>query len=197
MDETAALALFILLPCVAAGSLLLFARHRRRQKGPVKWPELLAGNALVLAFLVTLLLLAGELYFRFVFDSTDSFFFTKASERWQQRHWHENALGVRDDLIYSFPLPAGRRRISFVGDSFTAGHGINDVNDRFVNILRRTHPDWEVHMLAGTGWDTGEELATLSKGLRRGYQLDQVVLSVLFERRVGHHSGLGRSGRSL
>jgi hypothetical protein len=175
-DETAALALFILLPCVAACALLFFARHRRRQKGPATWPELLAGNALALAFLASILLLGGELYFRFVFDSTDSFFFTKVSERWLQRHWHDNVLGVRDDVNYSFPLPAGRRRISFVGDSFTAGHGINHVDDRFVNILRRTHPDWEVHMLAQTGYDTGDELENLSKGLRHGYQLDQVVL---------------------
>jgi hypothetical protein len=176
MDEAAALALLILLPCLAVCALLLFARYRLRRKRAATWPELLAGNALVLGFLLSLLLLGGELYFRFVFDSTDSLSLTKVGQRWFERHWHENALRVRDDVNYSLPRSAGRRRISFVGDSFTAGHGINDVNDRFVNILRRAHPEWEIHMLAQTGADTALELENLGKGLRRGYELDEVVL---------------------
>src|SRR5205807_6672825 len=70
----------------------------------------------------------------------------------------------------------GRRRLTFVGDSFTAGHGIKRVEDRFANRLRALHPDWEVHVLANVGLDTQGEINLLNKVFYRRYQLDEVVL---------------------
>src|SRR6185295_7671921 len=35
---------------------------------------------------------------------------------------------------------------------------------------------WEVHLLAGLGYDTGDELKVLNDGIRGGYSFDQVVL---------------------
>jgi lysophospholipase L1-like esterase len=134
------------------------------------------GNALVLLCLATPVLLAGETYFRFFCDTTDSLAYTRISERWVQRHWRVNCAGCRDNVEYSPALAPGRRRISFVGDSFTAGHGIKDVEDRFPNRLRRAHPDWEIHVLAAVGLDTGGELALMKKAFAKGYQVDQVVL---------------------
>jgi lysophospholipase L1-like esterase len=137
---------------------------------------LLVGNALVLLCLMTSILLAGETYFRFFCDTTDSLAFTRISERWVQRHWRVNSAGCRDNVEYSPALAPGKHRITFVGDSFTAGHGIKDVEDRFPNWLRRAHPDWEVHVLATVGLDTGPELTLMRKVFARGYQVDQVVL---------------------
>jgi lysophospholipase L1-like esterase len=87
-----------------------------------------------------------------------------------------NRAGCRDDVQYSPALTPGKRRISFLGDSFTAGHGIKDVQDRFPNRLRRAHPEWEIHVLARIGLDTGGELTYMRKAFARGYQTELVVL---------------------
>jgi hypothetical protein len=50
------------------------------------------------------------------------------------------------------------------------------MENRFVNLIRRKHPDWEVHLLALPGLDTQEELDFLSGSVKNGYQLDEVVL---------------------
>src|SRR5262249_33528798 len=84
--------------------------------------------------------------------------------------------GCRDDVEYLPTLQPGRRRVTFLGDSFTAGHGIKDVADRFPNRLRKTHPGWDVQVLANVGLDPGGELALLKKAFARGYQVNDVVL---------------------
>ncbi|TAK94494.1 MAG: hypothetical protein EPO07_16615 [Verrucomicrobia bacterium] len=66
--------------------------------------------------------------------------------------------------------------MTFVGDSFTTGHGIADMEDRFANRLRRAHPEWEVHLIAQNGLDTGEEIAAIRQGAANGYEFDLVVL---------------------
>lgn len=176
MQENLVLALFGLLPCLGVVALRFFALRRRKTKGAPSWGQLLVGNGLVLVFLLSLVPLGGELYFRYVFDSTDALDCTKVSKRWFARYWRENALHLRDEVPYSLTCAPGKRRVSFVGDSFTAGHGIKQVEQRFVNLLRQAHPEWEVHMLAQLGADTGGEIQYLQEGIRHGYQLDQVVL---------------------
>ena len=175
-EENLAFGLFLAAPVVSFGLLMLFIRRVRRSNVPTGWGRLVVGNALVLLCLVTPILLAGEIYFRFFCDTTDSLAYTRISERWVQRHWRVNSAGCRDDVEYSPALTPGKRRISFVGDSFTAGHGIKDVADRFPNRLRRAHPEWEIHVLATVGLDTGRELTVMKKAFARGYQVDQVVL---------------------
>ena len=175
-QENLAYGLFVAAPLVSFGLLLVFVRRVKRSKVPTGWGRLVVGNTLVLCCLATPVLLAGETYFRFLYDTTDSLAYTRVSERWQLRHWRLNNAGCRDNVDYLPTLPAGKRRISFVGDSFTAGHGISDVEDRFSNLLRRAHPDWEVQVLAKVGLETGAELKLMRKAFARGYQVDQVVL---------------------
>jgi hypothetical protein len=166
----------MLLPCASVGLLVLFARQVKRREHPIGLGRLLAGNALVLFCLLVLLFLTCETYFRFAYNTTDSLGCTKVCERWEERHWHVNAAGCRDNIEYFPAIQPGRRRVSFVGDSFTAGHGIRNVEDRFPNWLRRAHPDWEIHVLANVGLDTGAEQILLNKAFPVGYQVDQVVL---------------------
>ena len=146
------------------------------RKLPVGWPGLVLGNLLVLLFLLSFLPPAGETYYRFFYDATDSFGFTKVCNRWFERHWHLNPSGCRDDIDYFLKIKPGKRRVAFVGDSFAAGQGIKDAEDRFPNRIRRAHPDWEIHLLAQLGYDTGDELKYLQQNLDQGYQVDQVVL---------------------
>jgi lysophospholipase L1-like esterase len=174
--ENEALGLFVALPCLMAGLLLWLRRHLKRRAAPARWPHVLLANLLSLALLLALATLAGEIYFRFIYDSTDSLLYTKVSRRWMQRYWHDNGNQLRDNVNYQRQIPPGKRRITFVGDSFTAGHGIKNVEDRFVNRLRRAHPDWDIHMLAKPGFDTGDELTCLDFVLTNHWQIDQVVL---------------------
>jgi len=175
-EDNLTFGLFVAVPVVSLGLLLLFAWRVKRSRVPTNWRRLVAGNTLVLLCLLTPLLLAGEIYFRFFYDTTDSLAYTKVSELWVQRHWRTNRAGCRDDVEYSPAIEPGKRRITFVGDSFTAGHGIKEVKDRFPNRLRRAHPDWEIHVLASVGLDTGRELTLMKRAFKKSYQVDQVVL---------------------
>jgi hypothetical protein len=169
------LAFIVVVPCFTAVALKMFFRKGRSVQ-PSGWGRLLLGNGLFFVFLLSTLLLLAEVRFRFFVDTTDSLGFTKISERWVVRHWHVNSAGCRDNIEYSPRIQPGKRRVSFIGDSFTGGHGIKNVDDRFANRLRALHPDWEIHLLANVGLDTGSEIALLKKALSRDYQFDEVVL---------------------
>jgi hypothetical protein len=175
-SEDVMLAVLLYLPLQAVFTAVVFFRHQRRVGSSVGWARLLAGNFLILLVPITLTLALGEIYFRFFYDTTDSIAYTKVAQRWIKRHYHHNSAKFRDNVEYSLAIAPGKRRVSFLGDSFTAGHGIKDVEDRFSNRLRRLHPDWEVHVLAGNGLDTGAQVGFLDGFTARGYQVDHVVL---------------------
>jgi hypothetical protein len=180
--ENVALAVFVVLAVLSAASARAFFRRMRAGGGGARTRRaLVAGNLLVLATLLSFTVLAGELWFRFAYDATDSFDATRASSRWFERHYKLNSDSFRDDVEYDLgPVPAGRRRVTFVGDSFTAGQGVADVSDRFANRVRAARPGWDVHVFAINGWDTGPELAFLEKTVpqytKGRYGLDEVVL---------------------
>ncbi len=134
------------------------------------------GNLLVLFFASSLAALLGETYFRFCYDTTEWSASTETHRRWFVRHWHRNQQGFRDDQDYSPLKSPGKRRITFVGDSFAAGQGISNVKDRFANRIRQMHPDWEVQVLAQLGIDSVEEFEMLTDFAGGPYEFDQVVL---------------------
>src|SRR5436190_1516482 len=108
MGENLVLGLFLVLFCGSSGLLLLFARHTGRRATPAGWRWLLLGNLLALLVLVSLFLVAGETYFRFLYDATDALDFTKVSERWFQRHYRQNTFGFRDNLNYALQIEPGK-----------------------------------------------------------------------------------------
>jgi lysophospholipase L1-like esterase len=138
---------------------------------------LVTGNFLVLAFLLSAWLLAAESYYRFVYDGTDAFGLTRTTARWFDRHYRMNAMGFRDNVEYAHARAHARPRVSFVGDSFTAGHGVKNVDERFANVIRREHPEWEVEALASNGLDTGAQVTLLRDLVGQGHALDRVVLA--------------------
>ncbi|HEB53072.1 MAG TPA: SGNH/GDSL hydrolase family protein [bacterium] len=153
-----------------------FFRYNRWRGKPVPWHRLVFGNLLVLTVPLPSALAAGELWYRFVHDTTDSIGYTKVARRWLTRHYRFNNVGYRDDVDYDLGTIRADHRITFVGDSFTAGHGIVDVNARTANLLRRDNPSWEVHVLAKNGRDTAAEIKDLKLAAALGYAFDEVVL---------------------
>ena len=148
------------------------------KRGLPRGVRLVLGNLGVFLVLLLLVFAAGEIYYRYIFDSTDSFGLTRICKRWFERHYQYNAMNVRDSIEYAFRREAGRRRITFLGDSFTAGHGIKNVEDRFANRIR-FQSLWEVHVMAANGLDTGEELNNLGGIVNGGYELDVLVLAYI------------------
>lgn len=136
---------------------------------------LLVGNALLLGCLASVAIAAGEVYYRFVYDASDDWDLGPVTQRWLRRHYRYNNLGVRDDTDYAPRIGPGRRRISVLGDSFSNGHGLSDVGQRFVNRLRRDHREWEVHLVGGDGLDTGALAERLARWLDAGYEIDVVL----------------------
>ena len=168
----------LVLAAAAAAPILLAAGAgaylRREPGGP---GALLAGNLLVLALLLALAFLGFELHYRFFYDATDSWGVTRTDQRWYERHVRRNNMGLRDDVDYEADLHPGRRRLSFLGDSFTMAAGVRRVEDRFASrVAGSLAGDWETHVLALGGMDTQHEIVTLTRALDQGYRVERVVL---------------------
>lgn len=170
-------AAFVLLPLISARLLLLLARYSRRDPQRRKGLVVGCANVLVLVFLLSLAILGLESYYRFWCDTTDWHAVNRVSARWLARHYQMNRSGFRDNVAdYPMQRTDGKRRITFLGDSFTAGFGIANVDDRFANLIRTRKPEWEIQVMGVDGFDTGDELATVQAALKIGYQFDEVVL---------------------
>lgn len=176
MGENVFLAGALLLPVLLGLGLWRLYRRVHAQQEPVRRRQVLLGNLLLLLCLAACALLAGEIYFRFFYDTTDSLMYTKASRRWLSRHFQMNTAGIRDNVEYHLFTAKGKRRITFLGDSFTVGHGVKNVEDRFANLIRAGHPDWEIHVLAHMGYETRQEGEFLNFWVTNRYQLDIVAL---------------------
>lgn len=178
MNEDFTFYLFLIGPPLAGEAVFLLWLFRYSQTHPQSagWQRLLLFNLLSFLLLIGLAGAGGELYYRYVYDTTDSLAYTKVSRQWMERYCRYNAAGFRDNVEYSLERQPGVRRITFLGDSFTAGHGIKSVEDRFPNLIRAQHAGWEIHVMAKFGLDTGPEVRLLEKAVTNGYQLDYVVL---------------------
>jgi hypothetical protein len=84
-----------------------------------------------------------------------------------------NALGFRDLEFEPHKTP-GRPRIVFLGDSFVWGYDA-EAEERFTNVLRRRHPEWEVLNLGVSGYGTDQECLLLEEFAPR-LQPDVVVV---------------------
>jgi hypothetical protein len=125
----AAMALWLVVLAVAPVVIMRWRRRRRQTGKPLR----LVHAGLMLWLLFALLTLP-ELYCALFYDTTDSFSLTNVSRRWYNIHVPNTALnsaGHRDSRPFPVSLPEGEQRLCFVGDSFTFGHGVAEVADRF------------------------------------------------------------------
>lgn len=89
-------------------------------------------NAATVLFSLFVIFIFLETIFMFI-PRSHSADYTLASKLWYAKYWKPiNSSGFRDDEPNNnHPV------ILFVGDSFTAGHGLNSVDDRFSNIVKK------------------------------------------------------------
>ena len=134
-----------------------------------------------------------ELYFAVIFDQTDSFNMTMVSEKWFRKYVApdqkilkfqsgENTQ-YRNDREFPTSIPAEKHHICFVGDSFTFGHGVPNVSDRFSNrvaaSLEQEHPGrFIVSNLADAGRETHWVKAVLEMLTHSNYRVDTFVYVV-------------------
>ncbi|MEM7589730.1 MAG: SGNH/GDSL hydrolase family protein, partial [Myxococcota bacterium] len=139
-----------------------------RKKGRA-WLPMKPGLAVIGLLSVYLFL---EMGFLFVARSHQTMH-TFASKIWFQRYWEENALGYRDATHTASDFE-GKRSILFVGDSFTAGSGLEDPADRFTDVVgKKLGKDFLVANLGKNGLGPRGELEQLEK---YPFAADAVVL---------------------
>lgn len=146
--------LSILVPLFSIGLLLSAFTFQKR------WQHIraISGGLLVSYFTIVLLLGIGELYFRFVNTSIEGF---RGRENWMARYWSVNSFDFRDPE-WTPDDWANKQTALVIGDSFTAGWGIENPDDRFSNVLAsKLGEDWMVINMGKPGAATRAELVTL------------------------------------
>jgi len=108
------------------------------------------------AFLYFFILLEGV--FAYCFVQSDGFAFTLSANRWHAKYWKPiNSYGYRD-----YEPEWGKKTVFVVGDSFAAGAGIRNIDNRLSNVLsQKLGDDWTVTILAQSGWSPDEYLKAL------------------------------------
>ncbi|MBX3066045.1 MAG: SGNH/GDSL hydrolase family protein [Anaerolineae bacterium] len=120
---------------------------------------------LVSLITVLLMLSLGEFYFRYIHLQSDVFAFTLMHQRWRSVCWKPlNPVQYSDGVIeyrdrsWTEADVAGKIKVMVVGDSFAAGHGICNAQDRFGDVLQTMLGDqYVVFNVANGGWNTLEE----------------------------------------
>lgn len=170
-------------------ALKLRAQRRRRQQSP----GLLNFTLAVWAFAAGLTVI--ECYFALWYDATDSFNLSNVSQKWLARHDRRNAQGFRDAQPFHCELPAGRKRVVFLGDSFTFGYGVKDAADRFSDrvgaALNRIEPGtWVTANLALPGLEAHDMVNQLRTAIiKPGCRADVVVYTVCLNDVLSYHEG--------
>lgn len=162
-------------------SAVVFSLKFLKNQGSSSWRQTLIANLIFTIIGVIFIALLMEGYYGFFYDETDSYGLLMTYERWFKRHYRLNNLQFRDNKDYFMKKEKGRRRIVFMGDSFTAGHGIKKLQDRFPALIeemlkKEGWTEYEVYTIAKNGWDTNKYLMNLSRLAREGFDADIVIL---------------------
>jgi lysophospholipase L1-like esterase len=121
--------LSLLVIAAVIGLILVIASFQKKIQGLRQ-----VSQGLLVSYITILLLLSiGEAYFHFVYAESTSFT-SLSHENWKARYIQRNSQGYRDREWLPSDLE-GREVVVTIGDSFTEGHGINNPEDRWSNVL--------------------------------------------------------------
>lgn len=90
-----------------------------------------------------------------------------------------NAAGMRATRDYPLERPAGRRRVVFLGDSYTAGDGVSN-GERFTDLLEARFPHLDALNFGLNGSGTDQQLLVYET-MARDYEADAYVFCVCVE----------------
>lgn len=146
----------IILFILAIGALLIALAMQKR------WTNVrnISQGLLISYVFIIMVLGAGELYFRYIYDdSRMEFALTK--DNWRNKYVEFNDAGYRDRNWTDEEL-AEKTSVFVVGDSFTEGWGINDPSDRYTDVLAENlGDDYAVVNVGYSGRATYNELEAL------------------------------------
>lgn len=147
--------------------------HAMGQKLSKSW---LAGLLITLTTIVVIFA-GAEAYLRIGYITTDAYGFTAMNYHWYQNFYQTqlNSLGYRDYEPQPDNPDQPLKRVMVVGDSFAIGHGIDNIDDSFPQLLEQKLGDgYDVDLVAKSGWDMNDYTPWLN-----GYPFkpDVVVLS--------------------
>ncbi|NQV27505.1 MAG: SGNH/GDSL hydrolase family protein [Rhodopirellula sp.] len=165
---------------------------RLRRKWTAQKSRLKIVYAGLSAWLCVGLLTLPEVGFALFYDTTDSFDMTNVSHRWFKVHVEpdvrvlefsdDTGIRYRADSDVVLSPPSGVRHICFLGDSFTFGHGVADVADRFSDRVSRLMKDAgsgsesvAVSNLAWPGTDLIWAESVLQHSFESGGRIDDAV----------------------
>ena len=75
-----------------------------------------------------------KFYYPHFFEATNNVYDKKTPRRWIDRHVNWNSNGYRDDHFWLDKDPR-ETRLAFIGDSYTFGYGIKNMNQRYTELL--------------------------------------------------------------
>lgn len=161
----------VLLLLIMEGVLLLKSVFDSERAG-----EGMKGTAMSI-FSVFAILVVLEAAFMFV-PRSHGVGHTLGAQLWFKKYWKPvNSMGYRD----AEPVKGQGRAIFFVGDSFTAGHGLRHIGDRFSNVagahLQAAGRPSSVMNLGRNGMDTRQEYADMVSFIEKtGIEPEAIVL---------------------
>lgn len=176
--------LLVVLIGVCPRLLLKGWRKSKQQPKKSRWLGLALSAWFVISFLAFV-----EVLFALAYDSTDSFSMTNVSRRWFRIHVTPDerimkfadgsGFVYRDDVEYPKSLPDDSQHVVFLGDSFTFGHGVADVSNRFSNrfrdSLRKDGKNVYVTNLSKPGTDLNWAAAQLEQLFKADHRVDRAV----------------------
>jgi hypothetical protein len=88
-----------------------------------------------------------------------------------------NSLGFRDASTRDIPLVTGRKRIVFIGDSFTEGIGV-DYQETFVGLFASAFPDFDVLNAGVNSYSPSVYYEKLKYFLDLGLRFDEAIVYI-------------------
>lgn len=112
---------------------------------------------------VIVVLLGIEFAMRNYMIYSDNFGFSLMNAHWFNTYWKPvNSQGYRDYEI-EINVNEDVQRILIVGDSFAAGHGVNNIDDTFPQMLKNMLGEgYTVNLVAKPGWQTDNQITGLA-----------------------------------
>lgn len=151
----------------------------------------LIANVVTIAVPLVVTLIFLEIIFMYIPQSHEGVL-SKASQIWWEKYWHPvNALGYHDREVTK---ESGKKNVLFIGDSFAAGHGLKNIDERFSDIVAKNLGDqYSVYNLGISGSDTRDE----AKRLKEFPVKPDVIVLEYFPNdieKVGREKGLTLTG---